>query len=156
MRPPGGARGATHRAVPYGSGRRGVLSALLLVCLLIVAIIGGALLRIGQAERQRMAGEERRLQAEWLVESGLERAAARLAAGEDYSGETWDLAAADLGGPHPARVTIRVEPQANDPKQRRVRVQADYPRDATLRARVSKRLLLPAAAPREKPKGAAR
>jgi hypothetical protein len=130
-----------------------VLSALLLVCLLIVAIIGGALLRIGAAERQRMTGEERRLQAEWLVESGLERAAARLAAGGDYAGETWDLAPGDLGRSHPARVTIRVEPVANTPERRLVRVQADYPRDATLRARASKRLELPAG-PAEKQKGA--
>jgi hypothetical protein len=78
------------------------------------------------------------------VESGLERGAARLArARGDYQGETWEVPAADLGGADPARVTIAVEPLEKNPSRRSLRVQADYPRDATEKARVSKRILVP-------------
>ena len=41
--------------------------------------------------------QERRLQAEWLAESGAQRAVARLARDHDYTGETWSLTARDLG-----------------------------------------------------------
>ncbi len=85
---------------------------------------------------------ERRLQAEWLVESGLERARARLAADSSYAGETWTLGASDLGLPEsPAIVTgagngdrgggvvtITVDRSGQD-RGGECRVQADYPRD---------------------------
>ena len=86
--------------------RRGSMTVFVLVCLLVIAMICGVLLRIGLTERERIRGEERKLQTEWLVESGLERAAAKLASDPKYGGETWDLAASDLNGPLPGRVTI--------------------------------------------------
>lgn len=119
--------------------RRGSVSVVVLVCLVLVTAIAGALLRVGLAERARLAGEERRLQAGWLAESALERAAARLAASRgEYRGETWDLSSDELGGPVPGRVSIAIEPVDKDSRRRRIRVQADYPREATLRARVTR------------------
>ena len=79
--------------------------------------------------------EQRTLQAEWLAESGLERAAVRLAEAPDYRGETWQVPAADLGGPWSGTVTIAVEPVAAQPARRTVRVQADYPDGVEPRAR---------------------
>lgn len=102
-------------------------------------MICGVLLRIGLAERQRLRSEERRLQAEWLVESGLERAAARIEHSQGaYQGETWDLSPAELGGRDSGRVTIAVLTAEDAPGQRRVRVQADYPRNETTRVRLRK------------------
>ena len=121
--------------------RRGSITVFVLVCLVAITTVCGVLLRIGLAERQRIRAEERRLQAEWLVESGLERAAARIAESKgEYQGETWDVSAADLGGRDSGRVTIAVEAPKGESGRRQVRVQADYPHDATARVRLSKAL----------------
>jgi hypothetical protein len=125
--------------------RRGAITIVVLVCLVVITAICGVLLRLGLDERRRICAEERRLQAEWLVQSGLERGASRLAAAPgDYRGETWEISAADLGGPDPARVTIAVEPAGEDQGRRHIRVEADYPRDATERARASRRVAVAA------------
>jgi type II secretory pathway pseudopilin PulG len=125
--------------------RRGLTMIAVLVCLLVMMLLGAALLRVALQERDGNRDQERRLQAEWLVESGLERARARLAADAGYAGETWPISAADLGlaeaGPAAGAaekadrasgvVTISVDRPAGASGRRRVRVQADYPRDGT-------------------------
>ena len=94
---------------------------------------------------------ERRLQAEWLVESGVVRPLARLDANRDYAGETWSLSPATSAYPRrgPAhraagkagigggrddrrRARARRGPPPPDPRP------ADYPRGAAHRARQSK------------------
>ena len=66
----------------------------------------GRALEMALAERDSNRDQERRLQAEWLVESGLERAACsprgRCAA---MRGETWPISAADLGLPEASQAT---------------------------------------------------
>lgn len=122
---------------------RGSITVFVLVCLVAITAICGVLLRIGLAERQRIRAEERRLQADWLVESGLERAVARIAASKgEYQGEVWEIPAAELGGRDSGRVTITVErPDAtSNRRQLQVRVQADYPSDPTGRVRLHKTL----------------
>ena len=116
---------------------RGLTVVAVLVCLVIITIMAGALLRVGLAHRERAKAQEHRLQAEWLAESGIQRATARLAADPGYKGETWEVSARDLDATDDALVTITVEP-AHDGKGRQVRVQADYPRDPTRRARHSR------------------
>lgn len=116
----------------------GAVAVVVLICLVLIAMIGGALLRTGLVQRRRIQGEERRLQAQWLAESGLERAGARLAGSPSYRGETWQVPAADLGGPWSGTVTIAVEPVPARPGQRTVRVLADYPNGAGPRARQHK------------------
>ena len=47
-----------------------------LVCLVILTLISGAILKASAARRQLAIQQERQLQAEWLAESGAERAGA--------------------------------------------------------------------------------
>jgi Tfp pilus assembly protein PilV len=132
--------------------RRGLTAVAVLVCLLIVTMISGALLKIGVAHRDFVRGQERKLQAEWLAQSGLDRALARLAAQPDYTGETWKLAPRDLGLSEPdsdssgpaALVHIAVERPENPgtAPRRLIKVQADYPPDAPHRARHSTQILV--------------
>jgi hypothetical protein len=126
--------------IALGPRRRGIVAVFVLVCLVVIASISGVLLRIGLAERDRIRTEQWKLQTEWLVESGLERGASRLAVDPAYTGETWNLAPDELGGAFPGRVSIVVERIDKEPARRLVRVRADYPRDATRRARASKDL----------------
>lgn len=128
--------------------RRGVALALALACLvLIVLVLGGLLRRVAEA-RLIVRAEERRLQADWLADSGLARASARLAVDPSYAGETWNVPAATLGGAEPAVVAITVEPEPDAPDRRRVRVQADYPPDPPRRARRSRTTTITIAADR--------
>jgi type II secretory pathway pseudopilin PulG len=113
-----------------------------LVCLIVLAMMGGVLLRRGQAQRGQVEAEERRLQAEWLAEAGLERASARLAESPEYNGEIWELSPQDLSGRWPAQVLIEVSKVAGNPGRRQVRVRADYPLQESLRARQSKQTIV--------------
>jgi Tfp pilus assembly protein PilX len=117
---------------------RGMISVAALVCLLVMTLICGSLLRTIQTQRALVRSEERRLQAEWLAESGLERAYVRLANDPAYTGETWTLSADQLGGMDAGSVTISVGagPEHGGVSQRLVSVQADYPGDPPRRVRV--------------------
>ena len=117
---------------------RGLTVVAVLVCLVIITIMAGALLRVGLAHRERAKALEHRLQAEWLAESGIQRAIARLAVDPGYRGETWEVPARDLDSEDDALVTITIEPARGAAQGRTVRVQADYPRDPTRRARHSR------------------
>jgi hypothetical protein len=136
--------------------RRGMTVVAVLACLIVVMLVSGALLKAGQAELDLIRAQERRLQSEWLAESGLQRALARLAADHDYAGERWAVPAAELGLAERARpgraasktngaaalITIAIERVQGNPRGRLIRVQADYPRDEPVRARHSKNVLI--------------
>jgi type II secretory pathway component PulK len=125
---------------PTARPRRGALTVVVLVCLLILTLIAGAILRAGAAHREEMRTGERRLQAEWLAEAGLQRAAARLAADAGYAGETWDIPARELDSADDATVAITVERPAGDARRRTIRARADYPRDPPRRARATRQM----------------
>ncbi len=121
--------------------RRGVVLLVGIVCLAVASVLFLSLLRLSVAERHRVDTEAWQLQAAWLAESGLERAAARLAADPEYQGETWSLPADVLGTQDDAAVRIQVENVPDDPHRRTVRVEADYPDHPQRRARYSKQVV---------------
>lgn len=106
--------------------RKGLAIVPALVCLLLVTMLCAALLKQSRTRRLAARDEQRRMQAEWLAESGADRASARLSIDPDYRGETWEIAAGNLGG-LPGRVTIAVEADKDHPGRRHVRVNANYP-----------------------------
>jgi Tfp pilus assembly protein PilX len=121
-----------------GRRSRGLATAAVLVCLLLITLISLATLRASFARRQMVRAQEVKLQAEWLAEAGMERARSRLAADVKYRGESWSITASELDSADDALVTIAIEPVISDPKARRVRVRADYPREPPRRARHSR------------------
>ncbi|QEH37024.1 hypothetical protein OJF2_56090 [Aquisphaera giovannonii] len=138
------------RAIARGARRRGMTAAAVLVCLVVLTMIAGTLLRIGVVRRDALRTHEREVQAEWLARAGLERGIARLASDAKYAGETWKPSRGDLdlpgdsgGRDQPAAVVrITIEPAGDGPggtkgSLRRIAVQADYPPDAPRRARSS-------------------
>ena len=122
--------------------RRGVVLLVGIVCLAIASVVFLSLLRLSIAERKGVDTEAWQLQAAWLVESGLERAVARLAADPGYQGETWSLSADALGTQHDAAVRIEVENVPDHPQRRLVRVEADYPDHPQQRTRSSKQVMI--------------
>ena len=130
--------------------RRGLTTVAVLICLVVIMLISGVLLKIGVAHRDRVCAQERSLQAEWLAQAGLDRALARLASSAGYAGETWVLAPRDLGLPEAAGgetgkaalVLIKIEKPPGSPEQRLIKVQADFPPDPPHRARHSAQMLV--------------
>jgi len=115
--------------------RRGMILVVVLVCLAVVTLMFMAVARQAGFSRRTAQLSQRGLQAQWLAEAGVERAAARLAADPAYAGETWHIAAQDLGGRDEAEIRIEVAKTARPPGRSTIRVEADYPPAAELRCR---------------------
>lgn len=126
----------------FAQRRRGLIAVAVLITLIVLGLILGVLLRTALIRRVSQAKVERRLQAEALARSAVERAWVRLAASPEYPGETWELSAEDLGKRDSAVVSIKIERVEGKPDRRRIVVQADYPRPAERRARSSKTVLI--------------
>jgi len=126
---------------------RGLTVVAVLVCLIIITLVSGAVLKAGLAHRELARAQEHRLQAECLAEAGAQRAMARLSADGTYTGETWSVTVQDLDRTAPtaeaaATVAIAVDRIAADATRRRVRITADYPREPPQRARQTREFIV--------------
>ena len=125
--------------------RRGLAIAPAVVCIVLVLLVCGGLMRQAGILRRESRAKEQRLQSAWLLESGLSRASAKLAADRKYTGETWEIKAEELGSSYPGKVRIEVKPSDDPAKsnQVKVHVEADYPvGDLVERHRSSQTLLI--------------
>ena len=113
-----------------------------LVCVVVALAITVSIIKLAATGRRMCRERSWQVQAAWLAESGLERAAWRLADQPDYTGETWSLSADELATTDAAVVTIQVETIPDRPDRRRVRVRADYPNHPQHRARASKQAVV--------------
>jgi Tfp pilus assembly protein PilX len=99
-----------------------------MVALLVVTLVAGALVRslIAAHRQSRQYADE--LQAQWLAEAGLARAAARLRADANYQGEVWTVPLGANGdntnAAESGQVTIAVAAATQ-----RITVEAIYPTD---------------------------
>ena len=114
----------------------------MLVCLAVATAISLVVVRQIAAERHAAQMNQRSLQAWWLAEAGVERAAARLAADPKYAGETWTIPAKELAAGESAAVRIEVETIAGRPERRSVRVEADYADAPDFRCRQAKQIIV--------------
>ena len=122
--------------------RRGAVLVAALVCIAVASLMFLAILRTAVAQRNAVRTEAWRQQAVWLAESGLGRAAAKLAADPDYQGETWIVPAEQFSSDDGAVVTIEIEPLAGEPNRRLVRARADFPDHPQHRARRTKQAVI--------------
>ena len=122
--------------------RRGVIVLIVMVCLLLVTMIGGSLLKLGLTQRRQARREQMRQQAMWLAESGIERAAAQLRINSDYEGEDWTLAGTDSIRGKQATVKISIQQSDESADRRTIAVVADFPRDTDQRVRISKQVVI--------------
>jgi hypothetical protein len=120
----------THRRSP----RRGLVLAVVLVCLSIALMLATTLTGAVAMRHQTDRLAEYRQQCSYLAESGVQRAAAQLARSADYEGETWEIPEELLASRGKAIVTIRVEPVEGPATGSRIHVEASYPLDVVQRA----------------------
>jgi len=119
--------------------RKGAIMVVVLVCLIVLMSLSGVVLRLRLLEHKRLKQEESRLQAEWLAESAVSRALARLKKSNGaYLGEVWKLSRDDWTQPQSGQVEIKVERFPSSTGKRRIRVVADYPSASPNRIRLSK------------------
>lgn len=122
------------------SRRRGAVSIWAIACLVMVAALSATLGRLAIAGSQRMIQERRRAQADWLAAAGWSLATSQLARNPAYTGETWDVSAAELGGADRGRVTITVTtptPDATE-KQLQIGILAEFPLESDHRVQISR------------------
>ena len=119
---------------------RGFALLMILVCLMIASAMLASIFKSTTAMQRFTQRREWRIQAQWLVESGVERAAAKLAENDQYNGETWLLSGDQLGGTDEALVTIEVTVDPGQPRRRLVSVRADYPNHPLHRASINKQI----------------
>lgn len=116
-----------HRPSRRTHRRRGAFLMIVMVCIAISAILLGALLKLALLTDRQTVYEQARLQADWLADSGIERAAYRLTHDPDYAGETWSVSPESLGGRDAASVKITVLKNEDQTAPRTVVVEAVYP-----------------------------
>lgn len=121
---------------------RGMAMLIAIVCVAVAGTVFLAMLTTAAARRQTAQTDAWRIQASWLAESAVSRAAAQLAADESYTGETFRLSAEELGGRDSGVVQIEVEVPSDQATLRRVTVRADYPDDPHRRARCRKQVVI--------------
>lgn len=126
--------------------RRGAFLLIAMVCLMLTSGLLGMLLKMASANRKQAQFEAASLQAEWLAESALDRAAAKLVSDANYPGETWDIKPEELGGPHAGQVVIVVNRGDGSPL-RNVEVVARFPLESPRSVKRTKRLAVAAQAP---------
>ena len=105
---------------------RGLVLIAVMVCLALFVLLGGVLMKLALTEQRQARVEERRAQVQWIAESCVERAVARLAESAEYSGETWQVPAAQLDADDRCSVRIEVERDPARERARLVRVVAEF------------------------------
>lgn len=108
--------------------RRGAALVLAMVCLLVVATISVALTRALLDEHRQAQRRQHQLQALWVADSAVQRAAAQLKSSTDYEGETWQIDKEAMGGKWSAEAVIQIEPVESHESLRRIVVHARYPK----------------------------
>jgi hypothetical protein len=119
---------------------RGMVLIVFLACLAVAMALIVGTAKIAVTSHQATQTASWKVQAQWLAESGAERAAAKLAADAAYAGEDWAIPAAELGGQEGGEVRIRVKPVAGEEKRRTIRIEADFPDDPLHYARQEKEI----------------
>ncbi|REJ97208.1 MAG: hypothetical protein DWQ34_02700 [Planctomycetota bacterium] len=121
------------------------------MCLLLAGVFAVSMVQHALRQRKQVLRDEWQMQAVWLADSAIDRAASQIRVDDEYAGEVWRPGA----GATPAsdgdeangvlgRVEIRVEYETGDDEVRLARVQAmaDVPDDPEERARVRREVTL--------------
>lgn len=118
--------------------RRGGAMVVAIVALLVVSLMAATLLKSLLLLQRQSRRAEQQMQALWLAEAALQRAAAMVAKDEKFTGETWNV---DLPACRGVAV-IQVANVENEPEQRAVSVVARYPDEPVHRALVERTLIV--------------
>lgn len=123
--------------------RSGTILVFAMIALLVVSMIGAAMLSMAVASMRQIQREHQQLQADWLLDSGCQRALTRLRLQADYTGEDWKVSAEQAQTSFNALVRITVTPDPDMATQQLVSVVAEYPQDSPQPIRARKTFVRP-------------
>ncbi len=118
-----------NRAVSRRKPTSGFILAFVLICLTVITLALTAMVSRVSLGRRQVIQRQRQVQAQWLAESAVDRAAAQLQRDPSYRGESWQLSAAEMGDRWSAQVSIEVEPAAGEAAGT-IRVTVAYPQES--------------------------
>lgn len=127
----------------FASPRRcGAILVFAMIALLVVSLIGASMMQSAVMVLRQLQKEHWRLQADWLVDAGSQRARLRSQLDAGYSGEEWIIPAARLQSASDAVVQISVSPGSGTAAGQ-IQVVAEYPRGNPQLVRVRRTLVFP-------------
>jgi hypothetical protein len=110
-------RRLTKAVVPFhgrgsstGRRRRGVTIVMPLAACVVAALITASLVQLARIQRQHLALQERRVQAVWYLESGLQRAVALRRTNVDFVGDEWTPPGSEPAHGPSVRIQSRILP----------------------------------------------
>jgi type II secretory pathway component PulJ len=130
---------------------RGVALLVALAALAIAGVVFASMLQTAALSSRRLRARERHLQADLLIESGLRRAVALLAADADFRQDEWRIDGEESPLAMPARITLRAEPSDERPGYYAIEVSAVYGEAEGRRVERSRSIEVKRAMPGETP-----
>ncbi|QDT40057.1 hypothetical protein Pan241w_01100 [Gimesia alba] len=124
------------------AARRGAVLVIVMVCLLLISLLMASLLKSALLQRRQMIKEQFRVQAEWILESALERAAQQRLDDPDYQGEVWQISPVDLGTRYAASAEITLKPEVKDDRLISIQARVHYPENAPFSVTRTKKIIL--------------
>ncbi|MDP6469162.1 MAG: hypothetical protein QF918_15545 [Pirellulaceae bacterium] len=115
-----------HQLMRYKVRRRAAAMAVVLVCLLVIMLMSGTLVRGMLLYHRQAKTESLQLQALWLAESAAALAVAQLRADPEYPGQTWRVSVDENSGSIGV-AEIHVVRVDQHPRQRILRIKSTYP-----------------------------
>ena len=122
--------------------RRGAVLVIVMICLLIVSLLMASLLKSALLQRRQMMKEQFRVQAEWILESALERAALQRLKDPEYQGEVWKISSADLGTRYSGSAEITLKPTEKGDSLISIQARVKYPEKTMLSVTRTKKVIL--------------
>jgi Tfp pilus assembly protein PilX len=116
--------------------RRGTVLIICIVCVLLLSLTAGVLIRAAMLHRDQTRTLGPQSQAEWLAHAAAQVAADRLRADSAWKGETWTTSKEQTGLTEPARIAITVSTVSDRPESRIATITIDFPPDSPQRVRV--------------------
>lgn len=122
--------------------RRGAVLVVVMICLLLVSLLMASLLKSALLQRRQMMKEQFRVQAEWILESALERGALQRLKDPKYQGEVWKISPIDLGTRYAGSAEITLQPAGKDNRLVSIQARVKYPEKTTFSVTRTKKIVL--------------
>lgn len=131
-----------HEFSNQGNSRRGTALIVVMMCLMLVTAIMSSMLKSTLLQRKQMMQEQLRLQAEWILESALERAVLQRANDPDYQGEIWEISPVDLGTQYRGSAEIILKTEGEDARLISIQAHVKYPENTPFSVSRTKKIVL--------------
>lgn len=124
------------------ASRRGAVLVIIMICLLLISLLMSSLLKSALLQRRQIIKEQYRVQAEWILESALERAAQQRMENVEYKGEVWEISPMDLGTRYSGSAEITLKTKGKDNRLISIQARVTYPENAPYSVTRTKNIIL--------------